>query len=118
MSAGPPRRGFTLAEVLIALLLFAVGVLGLAASGTAIAVQAGSARQVSDAAHLAGRVLDSLRGVPCRSVTAGTRSEGPATVRWTAAGGPATVRVRAVLDLTTPRGASRWPLDALLPCER
>jgi prepilin-type N-terminal cleavage/methylation domain-containing protein len=65
------KRGFTLPEVLAAVLVFAVGILGLASSGTFIAIQAGEARAITEGAILAGRVLDSLRSISCAGVGAG-----------------------------------------------
>ena len=111
------KRGFTLPEVLAAILVFAVGILGLASSGTFIAIQAGEARAITEGAILAGRVLDSLRSIPCASVTSGQLTGGKsATVRWTVWAAPSTVSVDATLELAN-RGAPRqWRLTTLLPC--
>lgn len=116
-AAGAPR-GFTLPEVLLAILLFAVGFLGLVSSATAIAAQVGDAREVARAALLAGSVLDSLRAVPCTTLASGARTAGRATMMWTATVSPATVAVQASLSLPG-RGAPRlWALETLLPCDR
>jgi len=112
------RRAFTLPEVLVAILVFAVGILGLASSGTFIAIQAGEARAITEGAVLAGRVLDSLRSIPCATVTSGQRVQSPATVRWTASPANRTVAVDAMLELTGRRGLRQWPVTVLLPCER
>ena len=110
------RPAFTLAEVLAAILVFAVGILGLASSGTFIAAQAGEARAVTEGAILAGRVLDSLRSRSCTSIVAGTRIQGRATMRWTAAPSVRTVAVDATLELSGRRGPRQWPISALLLC--
>ena len=111
-------RGFTLPEVLLAILLFAVGFLGLVSSATAIAAQVGDARELARAALLAGSVLDSLRGSPCASVAGGTRTHGRASINWTATPGVNTIAIRATLALPR-RGAPRqWDLETLLPCDR
>ena len=47
------RRGLTLVEVMIAILVFAIGALGLAATSAAILRQMASSAQRSRAAHLA-----------------------------------------------------------------
>jgi prepilin-type N-terminal cleavage/methylation domain-containing protein len=112
------KPAFTLAEVLVAVLIFAVGILGLASSGTFIAIQAGEARAITQGAVLAGRVLDSLRSIPCASVAPGQLTQSPATVRWTATPANRTVRVDATLELSGRRGTRQWPIWALLPCER
>ncbi len=110
------RPAFTLAEVLAAILVFAVGILGLASSGTFIAAQAGEARAITEGAILAGRVLDSLRSTPCASVGAGLRTQGRATVRWTTSPAPHTLAVDATLELAGRRGMRQWRISVLLPC--
>jgi prepilin-type N-terminal cleavage/methylation domain-containing protein len=110
------RSAFTLPEVLVAILIFAVGILGLATSGTFIASQAGEARAITEGAVLAGRVMDSLRSEPCAAVASGQLTRGQATVRWTAAPAIRTVAIDATLELSTRRGLRRWPMRGLLPC--
>lgn len=112
------RNGFTLPEVLVAVLVFAIGILGLASSGTFIAVQAGEARVMTDGAILAGRALDSLRSIPCASVTSGRLTQAQATVRWTATPASRTVTIVAALELSYRRGLRQWQFTTLLPCER
>lgn len=112
------RSAFTLPEVLVAILVLAVGLLGLASSGTFIAIQAGEARRLTDAAILAGRAIDSLRAIPCTAVAAGSLSQAQAVVRWTAAPTLRSVAVSASLELPGRRAPRRWPIEVLLPCER
>ena len=112
------RNGFTLPEVLVAVLVFAVGILGLASSGTYIAMQAGEARAITEGAILAGRVLDSLRSIPCSTVASGQRTRPRATVTWTASPATRSVAVDATLQLTYRRGPRQWRVTTLLPCDR
>ena len=110
------RSAFTLPELLVAILIFAVGILGLASSGMFIASQAGEARAITEGAVLAGRVMDSLRSVPCAAVASGQVTHGQATVRWTAAPATRTVAIDAALELASRRGPRRWPMSGLLAC--
>jgi prepilin-type N-terminal cleavage/methylation domain-containing protein len=111
------RPAFTLAEVLVAILVFAVGILGLASSGTFIAIQAGEARSLTEATVLAGGALDSLRTVPCSSVTSGQVTYRTTTVRWTVAPTTRTLAVDAVLEIPARQGTLRqWRFSTLLPC--
>jgi prepilin-type N-terminal cleavage/methylation domain-containing protein len=112
------KSAFTLPEVLVAILVLAIGILGLASSGTFIAVQAGEARALSEGAVLAGRVLDSLRSVPCAGIASGQLTQKHSTVRWTAAPATRTVRVDLLLEIPRRSGLRQWPISALLPCER
>lgn len=115
---GPMRSAFTLAEVLVAILVFSVGILGLASSGTMLLVQAREAQVLTGAAVLAGAVLDSLRARPCASVAPGSTTRGAVTATWT------TVPSGPVLAVTTTISASGrsalrpLTIDTLLPCDR
>ena len=113
------RPAFSLPEVLVAVIVFAIGILGLASSGTFIAIQAGEARAITEGAILAGRVLDSLRSRPCTTVGSGQLSYRSATVRWTATPTARSVAVDATLEIPGRRGGRRqWIVNSLLPCER
>ena len=112
------RSAFTLPEVLVAVLVLAIGILGLASSGTFIAIQAGEARALSEGAALAGRVLDSLRSVPCAGIVPGQLTRKHSTARWTAAPATRSVRVDVLLEIPRRNGLRQWPISALLPCER
>ena len=112
------RRAFTLPEVLVAIIILAIGILGLASSGSFIVIQAGEARALSEGAVLAGRVLDSLRSVPCAGITSGQLAQKRSTVRWTASPGTRSVSVDVSLEMPGRHGPRQWPISALLPCER
>lgn len=112
------RPAFTLPEVLVAIIVLAVGLVGLASAGTFIAIEAGEARALTEGAILAGRVSDSLRAVPCRTVASGSLASGRASVRWTAAPASRSVAVSVVLELAGRRGPRTWPVEVLIPCER
>jgi prepilin-type N-terminal cleavage/methylation domain-containing protein len=114
------KRAFTLPEVLAAVIVFAVGILGLAASGTFIAIQAGEARAITEGALLAGRALDSLRSIPCARVSSGQLTGGKnASVRWTATPASRSVAIDATLELPDRRtsgGTRQWRITTLRPC--
>jgi prepilin-type N-terminal cleavage/methylation domain-containing protein len=112
------RPAFTLAEVLVAVVVFSVGILGLAATGSFLVVQVRDAQAFTHAATLAGNVLDSLRATPCSAVAGGSRSLGGATVGWTAAPGARVVAVTAMLTIPRRRPPWQMTIDALLPCDR
>src|SRR5262245_28432701 len=112
------RSAFTLPEVLVAIVILAIGILGLASSGSFIAIQAGEARALSEGAVLAGRVLDSLRSVPCHGISSGQLTQKGSTVRWTTAPATRTISVDVSLEIPRRNGTRQWPISALLPCER
>jgi prepilin-type N-terminal cleavage/methylation domain-containing protein len=110
------RPAFTLPEVLVATLVLSIGILGLASSGTFIAIQAGDARAITEGSLVAGRVLDSLRSLPCTAVTPGQVTKKLITVRWTAIPVPRSVHINTTLELAGRQRVRQWPIEALLPC--
>ena len=112
------RAAFALPEALLAILLLAIGILGLASAATAIAAQSGDARALSESSLLAGAVLDSLRASPCHGLSSGVRRGGGASVTWSVAASTRTITVRTDLSLVLRGRVRRWTFESLLPCER
>ena len=117
-SAPRPRNGFTIIESMVALTLFAVGLLGMA--GTAAAIQ-----RLSTAADARSRVaaigwsrLEELRGTACASRAPGTAITRGIEERWTAALVPGiTIAADSMLLPIGPDGvARRFGLTAAFPC--
>jgi Tfp pilus assembly protein PilV len=61
------RRGFTLLETLVALLLFQVGMLAVAATGAVAAREVAAARRAAEARAAARNRIESLRPAVCAS---------------------------------------------------
>lgn len=116
--ARSPRPGFTITESLVALTLFAVGLL--ATAGTAAAIQRLSAagRLHGNAARLASSRLEELRGTECAARAAGTAVTRGITERWTISSAPGVTL--ASDSLLLPTGRDRPPreigLSAAFPC--
>ena len=64
MPAGD-RRGFTLVELIVAIVILSVGVLGLASTAAVVTRQIGGGAQQSRAAAVAQARFESLRGMSC-----------------------------------------------------
>jgi prepilin-type N-terminal cleavage/methylation domain-containing protein len=112
------RSGLTLPEVLIAVLLFAVGILGMASTATFIIAQAGDAGALTQATYFTATRLDSLRATPCASLTSGSASFATGALRWSVTPAPRSRSVQATLTLAR-RGTTRTTtIDLLLPCDR
>ena len=86
------RGGFTIVEVLIAIIMLSVGVLALASSSGSITRMMHFGRMKTDATAIAQSVLDSLRyraqatTPKCTSVVAGSQATAPKrgfTTSWT-----------------------------------
>ncbi|HVE77923.1 MAG TPA: prepilin-type N-terminal cleavage/methylation domain-containing protein [Gemmatimonadaceae bacterium] len=105
------RPGFTLVEMLLAIIVFAVGVLGLAGTSTVIMRQMNAAQQQSQAAVQAQARLDSLAGVSCVMLAAGGAMHRGVRHRWTVLRTPAvapfsTARIADTVTWVT-RGATK-----------
>jgi Tfp pilus assembly protein PilV len=64
------RKGFALAEVMVALVLFAVGTLGLAAMSVAVAKRAVTSAATTARAATMGEQVDRLQAIPFDSIAA------------------------------------------------
>lgn len=80
------RAGLTLVEVVIAILVFAIGGLGLAASSAAIARQISSNTLRARAASIARTRSESAIGRPCESLSSGEASVPAIRSTWTVSG--------------------------------
>jgi prepilin-type N-terminal cleavage/methylation domain-containing protein len=108
--------GFTVLEVLVALLLLTVGALGVVASMAWEARLASEARQLERQALGVQSVVDSLRSVRCGSVTSGSATVLGGTVGWSVV----PFAQGATITTTAPPIARRThPLvtESAAPCE-
>ena len=108
------RRGVSLIEVLIACVLLTVAVMGLVGAATGISKQTGNSRRQIQAAGMAQRRLDSLRSLPCGSMTSGTATKQGITQTWTISGSGNTRNI--VLQMSLPRLTKPLTFRALVPC--
>jgi Tfp pilus assembly protein PilV len=109
-----PRRGVTLVEVVVAVFLFTVGCLAMLSSQTAVTALRTRALAGHELALQALNTLDSLRGVSCTRVSAGTSLSPAGRLTWTAAHQSRVVSVR--LSATPASGSPPWSADTLIPC--
>jgi len=75
--------GVTLIEVLIAMMIFTIGALGLAAASASIVRQMGSSDQRANAASTAGVRSERFHGSPCGITAVGTEQAGGLRSEWT-----------------------------------
>ncbi len=112
------RRAFTLLEVLVALVLLGVGILGISASAALVSRMVGDGSRLNLAASIATTRLEQLRAMPCASATSGAATTRGVEERWSIAPmGPDPLRALEVQLSVTYRlrmnhgaGASRTQL--------
>jgi type IV pilus assembly protein PilV len=94
----PRRAGFTIVEVLVAVMILSVGVLGLAGAAAVVTKMMGSSEMRSDASAVAGARFESLRSTRC-PIVSGSAGGGGITERWSVAPiGTAAYRMYEVVD--------------------
>jgi Tfp pilus assembly protein PilV len=87
------RRGFTLVELLVALLLFDCALLALAGDAGVLARASNVARRRETAASAALATIQRLKALGCPAPTVASRSVAPGiSETWTVAQGPASIR--------------------------
>ncbi len=79
----PKSRGFTVVEVLVAIVIMALGVLGLAGTATSVSRLIGGGAEQTIAANIAMGRFEQLRGTACASLAAGTATKRGMTEHWT-----------------------------------
>ena len=81
------RAGFSLVEVIIAVVILAVGVLGLAGTTAYIVRQVTLADMLTERSAARQTVIEKVNALPLASVTGGSETVGVFKVTWTAVAG-------------------------------
>ena len=102
------RAGFTLVELLVAMMVFAVGMLGLAATAASVTRMMGGARRQTIASTVAQARLEKLRSSPCASLTSGSETVRGITNTWTITAVTRGVDVRDSVSFPSSRNTRRW----------
>jgi prepilin-type N-terminal cleavage/methylation domain-containing protein len=104
MPLHPRPHGFTLLEVLVALMVLATGILGLSANAALVSRLVGDGSRLTVAATVATARFERLRALPCASAASGTAITRGIEERWAVAPiGPAPVRALEVQVTVTYR---------------
>ncbi|MBW2606660.1 MAG: prepilin-type N-terminal cleavage/methylation domain-containing protein [Deltaproteobacteria bacterium] len=77
--------GFTIIEVVIAMAIFAIGILAVASLQVATINGNSSARKMTDAVTLAENRLETMMNLPYAGITGGQAAEGAYTISWSVA---------------------------------
>jgi prepilin-type N-terminal cleavage/methylation domain-containing protein len=102
-----PRRGFTLIEMIIAIVVMSIGVMGLAGTATYVATQMGGGKAQTLAATLATKVADSLAARRCSALVSGSQTKRDVTVTWTVADSSRTRWVTESVQYRVKRGPTK-----------
>ena len=84
MTAAPTRAGFSLIEVIVAMVILTIGVLGMAGTTAYVVRQTTLGDLMTERAAAFQSVVDRLQALPYDSVTTGSDSVGVFAASWTA----------------------------------
>lgn len=110
------RKGLTLVEVMVAIVVFAVGALGLAATSAAVVRQLVSSQQRTRAAQIAATRQEKLNASPCSS-QAGSEVSWRITSRWATSANAARVALAQTLVRQDSKGEHVDLFLSSAPCD-
>jgi len=99
------RRGFTVVEVLIAVLVLTFGLMGLVATAALTTRMIGQGQRYTEASTLASQRFEILRARACSALADSTDVQGRFTVTWTVAAADAGRSRLITLTVASPTGA-------------
>ncbi|MGH7625504.1 MAG: type IV pilus modification PilV family protein [Gemmatimonadaceae bacterium] len=103
----PPRarQGFTIIELMIAIVVLSIGVLGLAGTSAMVSRMIGGAAQQTIAANVAASRFEKMRARQCSAITSGTAALRGTTETWTVSS--VGTALKFVVDSVSWRGAGQ-----------
>ncbi len=113
---GRPRHGFTVIEMIIAIMVMSIGILGLAGTARYVAMQMGNGSTQTVAATFATKVADSLSARRCASIVGGSATKRGVTITWTVADSTRTKWVTEQVQYKTKSGAKTLSYLTVIQC--
>jgi Tfp pilus assembly protein PilV len=107
--------GLTLVEIIVALIVFMTGALGLAAGSAIVAREIGTNGLRSGAALLARSRQEKVHSA-CRAAAPGTEARGALISTWTLSGESTTVTLTGNVSYSSSRGLSTEPYSLTISC--
>jgi prepilin-type N-terminal cleavage/methylation domain-containing protein len=110
------RHGFTIIELLVAIVILTIGMLALAGTAGLVATHVGDGRQLTVGAHEARSVIDSLGTLACERVVSGTSTRAGIIVAWNVSRDSSAATVAVAVGLPLRRRERRDVYQAVIPC--
>lgn len=101
------RRGLTLIEMIIAIIVMSIGIMGLAGTASYVAMQMGGGGAQTVAAAMAAKISDSLSARRCSALVDGTQTRRGVTVSWTVKDSSRTKWVSETVQYKPKRGPTK-----------
>ncbi|HTI62603.1 MAG TPA: prepilin-type N-terminal cleavage/methylation domain-containing protein [Gemmatimonadaceae bacterium] len=118
VAARARRDGFTLAEVVVAMVILSVGLLALASGSMGVIRQMRSGNQAAIAAMVAQSRMEKMRSRTCSSITTGTATTSGMAEKWSV--NAMSARISAVTETVTyvprPGVTKKLGMTGVVPC--
>lgn len=111
------RSGFTIVELIVAMLMLTIGLLGLAGVGAVVLKQMKGGTYQTIAASIAQSRFEQLEGDPCTSIIGGTATVRGMTEKWNVAA--LGLRAKTVYDTVTyssSKGPKKIGIHTVISC--
>jgi prepilin-type N-terminal cleavage/methylation domain-containing protein len=110
------RRGFTLIEMIVAIMVFATGVLSLAAGATVVATMLGGAAQQTRVATIVQSRFDQVRVTACNQLSSGSQTTRGVVESWNVTDIPRGRRVTVAVQYYREHRLKSQNFETSIPC--
>ena len=110
------RAGFSIVELVVALMILAVGVLGLASTAFVITRQMGGGNTLATAATVAASRLETMAAGPCAGLANGTATTRGVAQSWTVTPVANARRIDLTVTYQTSRGPRQRVFRSTVSC--
>jgi prepilin-type N-terminal cleavage/methylation domain-containing protein len=110
------RAGFTLVELMVAMLMFTVGLLALASTSAVVVGQMGDAGRMGVAASVAQTRIERLRSGACGTAQTGTNTGRGVSESWTVTPMTRSARIDVTITYSTRRGLRSQSYRSMMRC--
>ena len=119
VAARARRDGFTLAEVVISMVILSVGLLALASGSMGVMRQMRAGNQAAIAAMVAQSRMEKMRSRMCSNISSGTGTTSGMSEKWTV--NSLSARMSAVAETVTyvprPGVTKKLGMNGVVPCQ-
>ena len=115
-------RGFTLIEILIAIVILSIGVLGMVGTAGLVSRMIGQGKRNTQAATVAMQRMETIRETAmstnprCTALAGGTATTSGVTETWTVSGTGRSRRIRLIVVYPTNRGVATDTVNTVVLC--